>query len=258
MGGYSCRRRTKRTNLYQVYGKWTIPTSAAGVYVPYPNHESNILPEMLFGFYPASGSQGFDIGIFLTGNNTWKAFYGSSAGDWDEKNLNMTLTPGTTLYANAWFEKPTSTSCVAHFTLSTTGYNNANVVNFTHTLKSIDQNIINNIGAGCVINREIVIAANVDAENTYENSGSYLYDAEFSQHTLMAVNNTSCVWSDSESANIRTVNPFPNSSYINGSGSNINILELRKDNGTVDLSHISATRTDVSSGATEKVVITFR
>ena len=257
--GYSCKRTTINNTIYQVYGKWTIPSSSAGIYSE-TNTNNNIPPEMFFGFYTSTGV-GYDIGILLTGNNHWKAFYGSTQGGWSDANLSVTLIPGETLYVNSWFEKPTANTCVVHLTLSRTSYSHNEVGNFSYSLQPNDQAIINSIGPGCRVNREIAIPANYGARNTYLNSGCYLNEGRFSEHTIMMVNGSYSVWTDSITLDVETLNPSPGAYDYLYDDTGKSVLEFRKDEkqkGENVRKCISANRGNNSvTGAFETVTIQY-
>lgn len=255
MGGYSCMRKSRYSHV-EVYGQWQIPTSYAGKYDA-TNSEKNIVPEMFYGFYKASGSgYGLDIGLYLTQGGSWKPFsnrlstiYPSGSTAWVEGPA-LALTPGERLYCKAWIAK-SGNNYYSYFNVSRKSYNGTDLLS-TPCCWQISNSFGADVSSGYMINREIVIAANSQAGN-FETSGCYLYNGKFLSHGLVSSNGTTYVWTDDNSHGFSNVS---GEKFVIGTG-NRRILRLRNENKTVSDGIISASRTDSSSGATETVQISY-
>lgn len=237
MGGYCGKRSSVRTNIIKAYGKMTLPKYVAGYYST-TNTANNVVPEMFFGFYNSTGNLGFDLGILHVGGNQWKAFYGGY-GEWDDSSI-FNIEVGSIIYANAWVELTARGWC-AKLNLSRQGYDNTDIIQFVHYIKNTS--VANQCNKGFRINREVSIAANDGALRTYETTGSYIYDAMFSDCTLIERTGAYCRWTDKESINIKQVQPWQGGrfkcKYKNAPGKR-NAIELRKDEGNVNTKFISA------------------
>ncbi len=260
-GGYSCKRESKRDNIIKVYGKWTIPYGYGGIYSD-TNTAQNIVPSMFFGFVGNTGYN-LDLGFHYAGGSQWKTFYSQCNEEWelvyDDKGPTFTVTPGQTVYVNAWVED--NSICL---NVSGSNYESSELINGTYRVSLINDKFKDSYDHGYKILREIAIAAN---NEDYETSGCYMSGGVMDEHTLIAVNGQYYIWTDAESLDIEKYDHYKDYTtgieykckYIHDS-SNRSVLELRKD--LADLTTAAEKRFTVvhnknASAAFENVSISF-
>jgi hypothetical protein len=256
-GGYSCQRKSAYL-AKEVYGILKLPTNWASTAPDDINqYQSNILPEMFFGFYQSIGSAGIDMGIRMATGGKWRGFmhasstvvYSSSEND-KYTNPSWTLSTGQQLYMRAWISSESS-AYYANLNISKTGYSGTDLMSIPLKARLNDTWGSATYSSGRYVNREIVIASN---PNVFETSGCYLINGEWKECGYVHPGDNTYVWTDAYSADMPQ-----NSNEAFVTVNNKRILRLRKDGGQVNQARIKViSRTNTANGATEKVSIDFR
>ncbi len=185
------------------------------------------------------------MGILHTGGNQWKACYsgytGANTVEWEDSTATISINLGSTIYANGWVEKDSLGRWHAKLNLSRQGYDYTDIIHFDHIINN--SSVKNQCESGFRVNREVAIAVNDGAVSMYENTNCYIHNATYTEHTLIAKTGAYCRWTDSESIDIETVQPWKGGIYTciyKDAPGKSNALELRKDEGNVISRYISA------------------